>query len=72
MRKKNDQFIDGYLAAVQFIGVTMGEETLAEYTLNESGYSCNEFLSSQRKSGFETRQMNKIIRRALTSNANET
>ena len=61
----SENFLDGYLCACQFIAIDMGQDTMAEYAMRESGYSLEEILRSQKKSGYHTRKMNKIIRNAV-------
>lgn len=64
--RRND-FLDGYLCVCQYLAISHGEETLAEYAMQESGYSLRDFLKAQKETEFETRRMNKIIRNALSA-----
>ena len=57
--------IDGILYSAQFLHLSHGLTSVAQDLMNESGYSMNEFLKEQKKSGYETRRMNKIIKETL-------
>ena len=58
------RFIDGLMFASQFMAVDHREGGFAEDILRASGFSRRDLLSAQRKSGYESRKMCKIIRRA--------
>jgi hypothetical protein len=62
---RDDEFLDGYLCACQYLVIGHGEDTLAEYAMRESGYLEKDFLKAQKKNGFETRRMNRVIRNAF-------
>jgi len=57
--------ISGILWACQFIVVNHNEDFLAEQLMRESGHSLKEFLAEQKKTGYETRRMNAVIREAF-------
>lgn len=59
------EFLSGYLAAVQFLVIGHGMDSIAEEAMRESGYTEQEFLNAQKETGFETRKMNAIIRSAF-------
>ena len=63
--KKEDEFISGVLWSAQFIACSHGEGTMAEDMLLESGFTEAQFLKEQTSSGYESRKMCKIIRRAF-------
>jgi len=57
--------IEGIMFSCQFLILAVDEPTLAEFIMKESGYSEKEFLAEQKKTGHETRKMNKAIREAF-------
>ena len=59
------QFLNGLLFAIQELVLSYGEDTIAEELIKNSGYGLDEFLKSQKKSGFKTRKMNTFIKKAL-------
>jgi hypothetical protein len=58
-------FVDGVLFSAQFMAIDTREESFAGDILKASGFTKNELLSAQRRSGYESRKMCKIIRRAM-------
>lgn len=58
-----DRFVEGYLSACQNL-VAWGELHLAETMILESGETVETLLRAQRESGFKSRQICPIIRRA--------
>ena len=63
--KNERQFLNGLLYAIQELVVSHGEDTIAEEFIKNSGYSLDEFLKSQKESGFQTGKMNAFIKKAL-------
>ena len=61
MKKVKDDFLLGCLWVCQFLAISHGEETLAEFAMKESGYLEADFLEVQKQTEFETRRMNKVI-----------
>ncbi len=61
----DDKFLAGYIAAVQFIAIDNDKTSIAEEAIFQSGYSLKEVLNVQKKSGYHTRKMNKIIKNAF-------
>jgi len=57
-----DDFLNGFMAATQFIALDHGEDAMAEDMMISSGYSKEDFLRTQKQSGLETTRMNKIIK----------
>ena len=64
-RDQDKNFLNGYLACVQFIAISHGEDGLAAMALAESGYKSSTVFKAQKENGFETKRMNKIIREAI-------
>jgi hypothetical protein len=60
------EFLYGYLAALQFVVVWHGMDSIAEDAMRESGYGKEEFLKAQKRTGFEGRKMNSVIRNAFS------
>ena len=60
------EFFSGYLAALQFLVIGHGMDSIAEEAMRESGYTEKEFLKVQTQTGFETRKMNSVIRNAFS------
>lgn len=63
--KATQEFLLGYLAALQFVIISHGMDSIAEEAMRESGYTENGFLKAQKQTGYESRKMNKIIRNAF-------
>ena len=57
--------IEGILYSVQYLIITRDEPSMAQELIRDSGYTMNDFLKIQRKSGYESRKMNKVIREAF-------
>lgn len=55
-------FIDGILYSAWFMVVYHKEDSLAQDIMSESGYTKKDFLLAQRRSGIDSRRMNKVIR----------
>lgn len=55
-------FINGVLYGAQFMAIDHHEESFAEDMLRNSGFSRRDLLNAQRRSGYESRFMNKIIK----------
>ena len=64
--KKDDEFLMGFLCACQFMAISHGLESITEEAMRESGYKEDDFLRVQKKTGYHTRQMNKIIKTAFS------
>ncbi len=56
------RFIDGWLAACQNIAITHGEDSIAVELLSE--FDEDILLRAQKRTGFESRKMNRLIREA--------
>lgn len=65
-RRLEEEFISGYLCAIQVLAIAFNEDSLAENIIAESGFSRNKFLKAQKKTDFYTPKMNKIIRSAFS------
>lgn len=59
--------IDGILFAVQYLVLTRDEPTFAEELIHESGYSEEEFLRAQQKTGYQSKKVNAVIRTAFSN-----
>jgi len=64
-----DDFLNGFMAAVQFVALDHGEDTIAEDMMVSTGYSKADFLRSQKGSGHGTDKMNPIIKEAFRREA---
>lgn len=65
VRQLEEEFLMGYLCAVQVLAIAFNEDSLAENIIQESGFSMRRFLRAQKKTDFYTPKMNKIIRAAF-------
>ena len=57
-------FIDGVIWSAQFMAINHREDGFAEDILRHSDFTRKQLMASQRKSGYESRVMYKLIRRA--------
>lgn len=64
-KQSEKEFISGYLTAVQFIVIAMGQDTLGEQMMTGSGFTKKDFLDEQKSNGYESLKMNKVIREAF-------
>lgn len=62
----NEHFIKGVLFSASLL-LSRDEPTFAEEIIRESGYSKEQFLEVQKKVGYETRKMNKLIRNSIVT-----
>jgi len=61
---KDNQFIDGVLYACQEIYLSHGQDMMAKEIMRASGDGI-EFLKAQKRTGYKTREMNRLIREAF-------
>ena len=59
---KKNEFIDGYLAAIQFVAIGHHDSVISIDALRNSGFSEKELMDSQLKSGFQNEKMIPIIK----------
>jgi len=64
--KTETEFISGVLYAVQELILIWDQPTMAEEIMRSAG-SEHDFIKAQKANGFETRKMNKVIRKAFNS-----
>ncbi len=64
-KSADDGFMSGLLYSCQQIALFQNDPETAIWMIRESGLPIEEFLACQKKSGHQTRQMNKIIREAF-------
>ena len=57
-------FLDGLLYAAQFMAISHREDLFAQDILYSSGFSRRDLLMAQRRSGYESRIMCRVIRLA--------
>lgn len=65
MTPDSEKFLAGFLAALQYIIIGCGQEAVAENAMRDSGYSMKDFINVQKKSGYKTKKMNRVIREAF-------
>jgi hypothetical protein len=58
-------FLDGVLFAAQFMALDHNEGGFAQDIIQSSGFSQRDMLRAQRRSGYESRTMCRLIRRAI-------
>jgi hypothetical protein len=63
---ERDDFVAGYLAACQNLLSMFDQPQAVEEMLRESGYSRTDLLRAQRESGYRSREMRPLIRKATT------
>jgi hypothetical protein len=57
-----EQFISGYWSALQNLIIGFGELSIAKHLIKESGFTKEDLIAAQEKSGFKNREMLKFIR----------
>lgn len=62
MTSKENEFIDGLMYAVQEMAIVHHQDDYARFLMLGSGYRMDDFLLAQKRTGFKTRYMNKLIR----------
>lgn len=68
MKSKIESVVPGIIYAVQYLVLLRDEPTFAEELMAESGHTMQEFLNEQKQTGYETRKINAVIRKAFTKN----
>lgn len=63
--------ISGIIYSCQFLIISADQPGLAQQIMNESGYSMDDLLAEQRRTGYESRKVNPVIREAFREESSE-
>jgi len=62
-------FLRGFIYSIQEVYLTYayaGGTQIAEWMIQSSGFTLNELLAEQKRSGYENRRMNALIKKSLS------
>lgn len=62
---KDESLVPGIIYAVQYLVLLRNEPYFAQELMTDSGHTMEEFLAEQKATGYETRKINAVIRKAF-------